>query len=224
VGRAVGEPPGGAHGESRRSDGRAETGEAASKGGEAARDLFRRLLRHNEGLRDFRARFRQSLISRGLDPLPPETGSVLYRRPFKMRWEYEQPERKIAVSDGQTGWLYLPDEKRVLRVDLQKTVGEGPLPALLSGAEEALRQFSVELLPARQGSVGLLLVPVVLREDFSSVELLARAGSLEITEVQVVDPGGNRMVYQFSDMETNLGLPEKLFEFVPPEGVEVSTP
>ena len=34
------------------------------------------------------------------------------KKPGKMRWDYTSPEKKLFVSDGQTMFLYFPDDNR----------------------------------------------------------------------------------------------------------------
>jgi outer membrane lipoprotein carrier protein len=139
-----------------------------------------------------------------------------------MRWEYEDPEEKLAISDGRRGWLYLPAEKRAMRVDLEGRLGGGPIAELLAGDPAALRAFGAEKLPADEGLVGLRLVPVSRAEEFESVAIWADSGTLRLSKVVVVDPGGNSMVYWFTEMEEDVGLSDALFSFDPPAGVEIS--
>ena len=37
-----------------------------------------------------------------------ESGTLLLRKPGKMRWDYDQPKGKLFVSDGKYLWLYTP--------------------------------------------------------------------------------------------------------------------
>src|SRR3984957_11473184 len=40
--------------------------------------------------------------------LRSETGTAYFRRPGKMRWEYERPEKDLFLVDGKTAWFYVP--------------------------------------------------------------------------------------------------------------------
>ena len=199
------------------------SGPAGPAPGEADR-LFARMLERSRQVRDFRARFNQRLFSRGLAVPAEESGEVLYLRPGKMRWDYEEPEKKLALSDGKNGWLYLPEENRAIRMDLTASVGVGPLADLLAGNEQALPAFRASRLPDDPGLVGLRLVPLVPREEFDAIELRADATSLRLKQIDVVDPGGNRMTFRFSEMTENTGLPESLFAFAPPPGTRIEEP
>src|SRR2546425_12522807 len=40
-----------------------------------------------------------------------ESGKAYFRRPGKMRWEYESPESKMFLSDGKKVWFYVPSDR-----------------------------------------------------------------------------------------------------------------
>ena len=60
-----------------------------------------------------------------------ETGTVALKRPGRMRWEYETPEKKTFVSDGTRVFFYVPADRQVI---VRQQAGErGVAMALLSG-------------------------------------------------------------------------------------------
>jgi outer membrane lipoprotein carrier protein len=62
-----------------------------------------------------------------------EAGIAYFRRPGKMRWEYESPERNLFLVDGKLAWFYVPADHTVTRVPAkQSTDWRTPL-ALLAG-------------------------------------------------------------------------------------------
>src|SRR5256885_10000771 len=50
--------------------------------------LFRSIERYTENGREVRS----------------ESGTAYFRRPGKMRWEYEAPEKNLFLVDGKTAW------------------------------------------------------------------------------------------------------------------------
>jgi len=42
-----------------------------------------------------------------------EAGTAYFRRPGKMRWEYESPEKNLFLVDGKTAWFYVPGDHTV---------------------------------------------------------------------------------------------------------------
>ena len=203
---------------------------AASAGGAGApsapsgEQQFTRLLDRARQMRDFRAGFTQRLSSRGLADPALERGRVFYLRPGRMRWEYAEPETKLAISDGRTGWLYLPEESRVIRMDLGHSITSGPLADLLAGDGAALPAFRATALPVREGLAGVRLTPVTPQEEFQEIEVRVEEKSFRIVSVEFTDPGGNRMAFEFTGMAENTGLAPALFTFQPPAGTRVEEP
>jgi outer membrane lipoprotein carrier protein len=76
-----------------------------------------------------------------------EAGIAYFRRPGKMRWEYESPEKNLFVVDGKMAWFYVPADHTVTRVPAkQSTDWRTPL-ALLAG-EMKLSRVCARVEPA----------------------------------------------------------------------------
>src|SRR2546423_11276810 len=68
-----------------------------------------------------------------------EAGAAYFRRPGKMRWEYQSPEKNLFLVDGKTAWFYVPADHTVTRIPAkQSTDWRTPL-ALLAGEMELSR-------------------------------------------------------------------------------------
>ena len=75
-----------------------------------------------------------------------EAGIVYFRRPGRMRWEYESPEKNLFLVDGKTAWFYVPADHTVTRAPAkQSTDWRTPL-ALLAG-EMKLSRVCARLEP-----------------------------------------------------------------------------
>src|SRR5580692_826320 len=76
-----------------------------------------------------------------------EAGIAYFRRPGKMRWEYESPEKNLFMVDGKTAWFYVPADHTVTRAPAkQSTDWRTPL-ALLAG-EMKLSRICARVEPA----------------------------------------------------------------------------
>src|SRR6202011_4143087 len=61
-----------------------------------------------------------------------EGGTLMLRKPGRMRWDYSQPKGKLFVSDGKNLWLYTPADNRAERMKLQESEDmRAPLAFLL---------------------------------------------------------------------------------------------
>src|SRR5438046_594769 len=77
---------------------------------------------------DFQARFSQKYTNIAFGRTKVSTGEVTFKKPGRMRWDYDQPEKKMFLSDGQRLWLYEPDDKQAFKQELKQS----QLPAALS--------------------------------------------------------------------------------------------
>ncbi len=196
----------------RATDAAAPDGRAAQTDGRAAQVFFEAVLRKYSGYRDFQARFIETPISRATGEGSPESGIVSYRRPEFWRWEYLTPERKIVVIRGKLAAIAVEGEE-VSRYDLGDAEQQSGVGLLLSGSERIGGLFSARFEPGGSKDEPVLrLDPLKISDEYDHVLLRVRRRELTILEVVIADPGGNRLRFQLSDLRTNRGLAETLFD------------
>jgi outer membrane lipoprotein carrier protein len=186
---------------------------------ELARGLVRKVEEHHARTADLVARFTQSYRSGMLKREVVERGVVSVKRPGRMRWEYKDPEAKLFVSDGKTFYFYVPADRQVVvsEQDAERSLAG----RLLSGRGGLLEEFDASLdEPLEEGVLRVRLVPRRAQPDveraFVDVEPTGRVRSILLQDVQ-----GNRTRFRFESVRENTGLPDKLFRFEVPAGVEV---
>jgi outer membrane lipoprotein-sorting protein len=84
------------------------------------------------------AKFLESYIDNG-DIQRTEAGVAYFRRPGKMRFEYEAPERDLFLVDGKTAWFYVPADHTVMRVPAKESTDWRTPLALLAGEMKVAR-------------------------------------------------------------------------------------
>jgi outer membrane lipoprotein-sorting protein len=67
-------------------------------------------------------------------------------------------------------------------------------------------------------------VPRTVSDSFRHVTLTLREPEFAILQAEVLDGAGNRMLYRFSELRRNQGLPEGIFRFEAPPGTDVLRP
>jgi outer membrane lipoprotein carrier protein len=184
-----------------------------------ARSLVRRVEERHARAVDLVGRFTQSYRSGMLGREVVERGVVSIKRPGRMRWEYKDPEAKLFVSDGRTFYFYVPADRQVIvsEQDPERSLAG----RLLSGNGGLLEEFDASLdEPLEEGVLRVKLVPRRKQPDveraFLDVEPSGRIRSILLEDVQ-----GNRTRFRFEGLRENTGLPDKLFRFEVPAGVEV---
>jgi outer membrane lipoprotein carrier protein len=185
----------------------------------AAASLLKRVEQRQAQANDIVARFSQSYRSGMLGREVVERGTVSIKRPGRMRWDYEEPEKKTFVSDGKTFYFYVPADKQVIvsEQDEQRSLAA----RLLSGRGGLGSEFAATIeAPLEEGVVRLKLMPrqeqPEVERAFIDVEPSGRIRSLQLEDAQ-----GNRTRFRFERVRENTGLKDELFRFEMPKGVEV---
>ncbi len=174
-----------------------------------------------DGTRTLEARFEQTLVSGALGGGETERGRLYLERPGRMRFDYREPEQKVAIVDGQRTSLYLPTDHQLV---LGRLGREGELlPILLAGRRPLAEIFVASLEePQSDGRYRLVLSPHGSSASVERVVVTLASPAFAIEAVQVQDAAGNRMDYTFGGMRRNAGLPRGAFRFEPPPGTDVS--
>ena len=176
-----------------------------------------------DGTQTLDMRFEQSLVSSALGTTATESGRLYLERPGKLRWDYLDPEKKIALLLGDRTALYLEDERLMSRGRLSSE--QGLFPRLLAGHDRIGEFFSASLVATPsmggRGSYRLRLVPKGDPAAMGAVTLTLRPPAFLIEGAELLDETGNRTMYRFSNVRRNRTLPEGLFAFEPPPGTEV---
>jgi outer membrane lipoprotein carrier protein len=170
-----------------------------------------------DGTEDLQGKFEQTMISGALGSGLAESGRMYVERPGRMRWDYLEPDRKVALLDGGLTWLYLEEEQEMIEGRLEDE--SELLPVLFTGEGRIAERFTASLLDGPEYL--LRLVPKGEGEPFAEVVLQLSRTEFAIESADVLDAAGNRMVYRFSDLRRNRGLPQGIFLFEPPPGTSI---
>jgi outer membrane lipoprotein carrier protein len=192
----------------------------------AADALARSVQAHYQQVKDFTASFEQAYVGGALKRRSVERGTVAIRKPGRMRWDYESPEKKLFVSDGTRMYFYVPADKQV-RVSAMPEAGRVPTPILfLAGRGDLLRDFKVEEVPPPAGATGaraLRLRPVRPEPEYDTLTLVVDGTSYAMRQMIVVDAQGGTSTFSFTNLRENVGVPDSRFVFTMPKGVDVVT-
>ena len=172
-----------------------------------------------------------------------EAGVVYFRRPGKMRWEYESPEKNLFLVDGKTAWFYVHADHTVTSAPAKKSTDWRTPLALLAG-EMKLSRVCARIEPAtreKPATPGNKVLHCLLRgegkqahsgqlsgasgqqssgED-ESVYLEVAPGTGDRARVLVRESGGVEVEFKFADWRFDLPIPASFFQFQVPAGVAI---
>ena len=187
-----------------------------------AADVARLVQQKYDSVRDFSADFVHTYEGGVLRKQLTERGVVQIKKPGKMRWEYKSPEEKLFVSDGHKMYSYVPADKQVIVSTVPQADQASTAVLFLAGRGDLPRDFTASF--ADGGSPGtwtLRLEPKVHQPEYDWLVLAVDRSSLQIRALTAADRQGTRSTFQFSTIRENVEMPDKLFTFKIPRGVDV---
>ncbi len=164
------------------------------------------------------ATFQQTLRTHKGEILQQTEGEFYLNRPGKFRWNYKTPYEQIIVSDGDRIWIY---DVELQQVTVQKqTEGMPATPmALLEDSKKLYQDFYVTQLDENEGVYRLKLLSKTKESDFG--EIVVGLDDKGLRFMQLHDQFEQVTDIVFSEIKTNKKLAKEIFEFIPPEGVDV---
>jgi len=188
-----------------------------------ATDLAKRVDLHYNQLHSLRASFNEQY--EGLGMTRNESGTMLLRKPGRMKWEYQSGQGnasgKVFVLDGKYAWFYAPGDTQVQRLAASQLDDlRSPLRFLLGHTKIESELQSLTLAPAPGGSYTLSGQPKGQQKRISKLALtVTKDGAILGILIDEVD--GARTHFTFTGEEPNAEIPESTFHFTPPPGVPV---
>ncbi len=169
------------------------------------------------------ARFTETYTGAGMSRT--ESGTLLLKKPGRMRWDYDQPRPKLFLSDGQTAWFYVPGEHQARRTPVKQLDDlRSPLRYLLGKTKLEKELEGLSLAPDQQpvnpGDVVLRGVPKGMRDRVEQTLLEVAPDGL-IVRIVVEEFDGSTTEFRFLQQKENVELADQQFRFIPPPGVEV---
>jgi outer membrane lipoprotein carrier protein len=156
-----------------------------------------------------------------------ESGTVYFRRPGQMRWDYTSPQKKLFLIDGRDAWFYIPADRTVSRTSVRKSDDWRTPFALLTGKarlSDLCQEISV--VPNEGGPSSPPPGNVVLDcapkhgEAFRDAQIEVDRQD-QIVRVLVKQPGDVSTEVRFGNWQENIPLAKSLFQFQVPPGVAV---
>lgn len=180
-----------------------------------------------EKTQDFVAEFQQDYTYQAFKRTQRSSGTVTFRKPALMRWEYAKPAPKTFVLAGDKIYAHDPEAKTLTKAAL----GSNQLSAsvtFLWGQGKLGDEFSIAKMDCAK-CTGTLLELTPLKPDprFRVVRLEVDPKTAQVLKSTVVDPDGSENAITFKNLKANTGVDEKHFKLAPPEGTQVvdySTP
>ena len=143
------------------------------------------------------------------------TGTVWFKKPGMMRWDYETPEARFIISDGESLWTWEPTYRQFCKQSLKGSQLPSAL-SFLTGTGKIEDDFSVKLAKIDGNQVQLELTPAEPSLAYESMKFEILMPSAKVYRATIYDAMGNLNRITFKSPEINAELDSNSFRFNPP--------
>jgi outer membrane lipoprotein carrier protein len=178
--------------------------------------LLRRVDEHYNRLVSLQARYTEHYIGMGLDRT--ESGTLLLKKPGRMRWSYDQPEGKVFVLDGKFAWFYTPGDAQAQRLPAKQLDDlRSPLRFLLGHTQLKKELVNLTITKDAHG-LHIAGVPKGMEQRLHRLTLDVTSTG-EIQHMKLEEADGASTEFSFTQVKENIPTREADFVFSPPAGV-----
>jgi outer membrane lipoprotein carrier protein len=162
---------------------------------------------------------RQRLTSRG---------TIYQRQPDRIALRFSEPEGDLIIGDGQNFWVYYPSNnpQQVIRAPAA-AAGESAVNLQAQFIGDPVARFDhtlegTESVAARNAHV-LMLVPRQ-RAEYRSLKVWIDERDFLARRFEITEHNGSVRRFDLSNLQVNPTIPDAVFRFTPPQGVNIVTP
>lgn len=191
----------------------------------AANELLEKIIvgvekRYN--VSSFSATFYQTSTLKVMEITDTGNGRITVKRPWKMKWEYESPEKQIYATDGKDMWIYRPDDNQI-QIGKAKSFFTGVVRAVfLLDMEQIKKYFDISLILKKNPSFYTLkLLPKERIADVSEMYLSISKKTFDVVKIVKTNASGDELTYKLSNFKFNQRYSDSMFRLKIPEGADV---
>lgn len=175
-------------------------------------------------VKSMQAEFVQTVMSESTRRVDETRGMLRMQRPGKFRWDYQQPYEQQIVADGKKLWVYDKDMDQVIVKPLDYVLGNTPA-ILLSGDANLEEKFEIsDYQPESEAEQDKHFAWVLLKpksDDSGFQQLLLGFRDNNLQQMELIDSFGQMTRLVFSSLKRNPQIDASVFNFIPPQGVDV---
>ena len=140
------------------------------------------------------------------------------KRPEGFYWETVTPFPELLVTNGKRLWNYQPDLEQVVIEDWNPDQSALAAQLLYGKTENLEEDYYIVAIDAEQSQT-FELKPKSADNLYELITISFINSSLEL--IYIENSSGERTAWQITSSDINPPLGEDLFEFIPPDGIEI---
>lgn len=172
----------------------------------------------------FTADFHQVSTIEAMQISDEANGRMFVRKPEMMRWEYEQPDPQVIITNGKRLWIYRPEDNQVIIGRSPAFFGDGKGAGFLADIRVLRRKFDIAFAERDEPDFHVLkLRPREQTIEVAEIDLYVRKSDYTVKRVVTYNPYGDQTRIDLINSRFDQVPELDLFTFTIPEGTDVVT-
>jgi len=167
-----------------------------------------------ENVNILEANFKQVFFHKAYKRKKKSSGTVIFTKDLKMKWSYKTPEKKFIISNGETLWIYEPENEQAFKTNIKGSELESAAKFLL-GKMDILNDYNI-----KQEKEILVLTPKQ-ESNYKKIYLTLNK-EYKIIQTKMIDNFDNENIIMYNEFKINEDkLTKEFFDFTPPDNTEI---
>ncbi len=174
-----------------------------------------------DSIQGFQVDFKQQLKNAASGELEIREGRIWFKQPGLVRWETDLPERELLIVGKDVVWDYFPTEETAMKYAASDILSSKNMIKFISGKARLEEDFEIQDLGMEMGLRKLMLTPKEPEPSLVLATIWVDPATNLLRSILLVDFYGNGNKLGLDKLVRNPELPDRLFEFSPPDGVSI---
>ena len=170
--------------------------------------------------KSFEADFTQVSRLAALDITERASGRATFSHPGKMIWQYLEPEQHEIITNGESLWIFRPQENQVMQGNAAQFFKAGAGGAFLSDISLIRKNYTIKVKEVTADYVEIDLVAKWKNPDITSIIIRISQKKSEIVRVVTYNLYDDTTLFEFSNIQFKK-IDPGIFEFKVPSGVNI---
>ena len=170
------------------------------------------------GINTLKAEFKQTIYSSSKEAIDYSEGLIWLKKPEQILWEFQRPNIKKIIVDGESVSIYDANLNQLLIVPYTDQY-QSSLASILINNENLEAFYEIH---SKINDDGFYLITLFQKKDdslFTKIEI--SISEMLIHTIKLWDSSGQSIAIVLENIEMNISLPDSSFKFMPPKGVDI---
>ncbi len=195
-----------------------------------ALEVAQRLQNTYENAANVVADFRQTTAMKFSPRVREGSGTMIFSKPGRMRWDYQTPDYQVLISDGETISMYFAKSRQMIISNAREYLQSDVTYSFFAGTGDIVQDFDVvapDFANTAQDSYLIKLTPKTAHPYVSSIHAWVSHDTFLIKHLQIVDHFDTVTDLFFDNIKINTDhytgrkITDELFHFTPPADTEI---